>query len=135
MVRSTRCAAVDVKRYSEILEGLLYQVVIAVHHLLHGNTLLAGTDGNGHAMLVAAAYEYHVTSLQTQVAYIYVRRNIHTRQMPYMHRAVGIRQSRCNGGSLESLAHTYLIYLAKSVRRMSPSLMNVSCIANAADSS
>lgn len=72
------CAAVYVERDTELLERVLYQVVVAVDNLLHGDALFACADGHRHAVFVRAANEDDVLLLQAQVAYVDVRRDIDT---------------------------------------------------------
>ena len=113
VVSGTRGAAVDVKRNAEAPETVLDKLVIAVHDLLHSDTLLAGTDGDGHSVLVATADEGYLTPLETQVAHVYVGGHIHPRQVTYMHGAVGIRQSGRDCCSLEVLFHRNFLICAK----------------------
>ena len=94
VVNLGRRAAVDVVGDTEFLKRLLDQLVVAVHHLLRGDALLAGALGNRHTVLVAAAHEHHVLALQTQVAYIDVGRDIHACQMADVDWSVSIGQRR-----------------------------------------
>ena len=66
VMRGAGGAAVDIERDAEALERVLDEAVVAVHHLLHGDTLLACADGHGHAVLVRAAHEHHVAAPQAQ---------------------------------------------------------------------
>ena len=110
MVYGSAGARVDIEGDAELLEGVLDDAVVSVHHLLHADALLAGTDCYGHTMLVAATYEQHVAPLQSQVAHIYVCRHIHASQVSDVHGTVGIGQSRSDGSSLEILFH-FLSYI------------------------
>ncbi len=74
--------------------------MIAVDNILRRNALLAGTDGDGYTMLVAATDEDYILPFQSEVSHIYVRRYVHSGQMPYVHTAVGVGQSRRHGGTL-----------------------------------
>ncbi len=96
-------AAVDIKRNTELLKGFLDQVMVAVNHLLYGDTLLACTDSNGHAVLVATANKHHLLFLQSQVAHVDIGRHIDTGKVPDVHTTVGIRQGSRNCGTLEML--------------------------------
>ena len=55
MVGLTRCAAVDIKRNAEFSKRVLNHLVIAVDHILWGDTFLAGTNGNGYTVFVRAS--------------------------------------------------------------------------------
>ncbi len=113
MVYVARGATVDIKGYTETAETLLDELMIAVHHLLNANTLLACTNGDRHSMLITATHEYHLTSLQAKVTHIYVGRHIHTSQMTDMYRTIGIGQSCCDCCSFEILFHTDFLICAK----------------------
>ena len=52
--------------------------MITVNNLLNGDTFLTGTDGDRHTMLVASTDEQALATLQTQIANIYISRNIYT---------------------------------------------------------
>ena len=61
-----RCgAAVDIKRDAKVGKALFNHLMIAVNHLLWGDALFLGTDGDGHAMLIAAANKLHILFLQS----------------------------------------------------------------------
>ena len=98
-------AAIDIEADAEALEGILDERVVAVHHLLHGDAFLAGTDGNGNAMLVASANEKHIATLQAQITHINVCGDINSGQVAYVYGTIGIRQCRGHGCSLEILFH------------------------------
>ena len=85
-------AAEDVEADAEVGKRLLDDAVIAVHHVLHGASLLLRTDGHGYAVLIAATHKEHLTSLQTQVSRINICWHIHACQVPDVDRAVGVRQ-------------------------------------------
>ena len=68
--------------------------MIAVNDLLRGDTLLAGTLGHRHAMLITAAHEQHVLTLQAQVAHVDVGRHIYASQVANVDGTVSIRQRR-----------------------------------------
>ena len=100
-----RSASVDVEIDSESLETVGYDLMVLVYYILGSAALLAGLDGDRHAVLVAAAHIQHILSAETQVPYINVRRHIHSGKMPDMHGAVRIRQRTGHQGSLELLFH------------------------------
>ena len=87
-------ATIDVERYAEVFEGFLDEVVVAVNHLLRGDALLARAYSDGYAMLVAAANEYYLLLLQSEVSHIDVRWYIYTSEVTYMYASVGIGK-RC----------------------------------------
>ena len=68
--------------------------MVAVHHVLWRDALLAGPDGDGHSVLVAAADEYHLALLQSEVTHVDVCRHVDAGQVANMYAAVGIGQ-RC----------------------------------------
>ena len=91
VVRLARCAAIDVEGNAEALEAVLDEVMVAIHHLLHRDALLAGTDGDRHTVLIASTDEQALAALQPQVARINVSRHIDASQMTDMNRPVCIR--------------------------------------------
>ena len=103
VVLLARGAAIDVERDAELSKRVLDNLVVSVHNILRGDTLLASLDGDGYTMLVAASDEHHILALSTQVTNINVGRNINTRQMSDVDRPVGIRQRRGYGITLEML--------------------------------
>ena len=94
-------ARVDVERDAQTLKRLLDDIVVAVAYVLRRHTFFLGLDGDGHAVLVAAAYELHVLALEAQVAHIDVGRHIDAGQVADVHRAVGIGQGRGHQRALE----------------------------------
>ena len=105
VVRIARGTAINVERNTKTLETVLNKIMIAVNHLLNRYAFLAGTNGYGHTMLIATTDEQTFASLQTKVARIDISGHINTCQMTNMYRSVCIRQSRCNGCSLELFSH------------------------------
>ena len=97
--------AVDVERDAEVLERLFDDAMIAVHDILHGDALLLGTDGHGHAMLVTASDEEHLASLQPEVTHIDICGHIDASQMSDVDGSVGVGKCRCHGSSFELLFH------------------------------
>ena len=100
-----RGARVDVERHAEPFERRFNQLVIAIDDLLGRDALFAGLDGDGHAVLVAAADRDHVVSFQAQVARVDVRRDIDARQVADVYRAVGVGQCRGDEITLEGFTH------------------------------
>ena len=56
-------AAIDIKGDTKFFETLLDHLVVAVHHVLRGDTLLAGTDGDGHTVFIRATDKQHLALL------------------------------------------------------------------------
>lgn len=83
-------AAIDIEGDTKLLETLLDHLVVAIYHILRGDALLTGTDGDGHTVFIRSADEQHFALLQTKIAHIDISRHIHTSQMTDMHTAVGI---------------------------------------------
>ncbi len=95
VVGSIGGTGVDVETDAEILKRLLDKFVVFVHYFLYADALFLGTNGNGHAVFVGAAYQKYIGFAQAKVACIYVCRNIHSCQVAYVDRAIGVGQ----GGS------------------------------------
>ena len=100
MVYVRRGAAVYVERDAEVLKRFLYHLVVAVHHLLHRDALLAGAYGDGYAVFVRTADEHYVTFLQTKVAHVDVGRHIYPGKMADVYASVGVRQGGSDRRSL-----------------------------------
>ena len=83
-------AAIDIEGDTELLETLLDHLVVAIYHILWGDALLTGTDGDGHTVFIRSTDEQHFALLQAKIAHIDISRHIHTSQMTDMHTAVGI---------------------------------------------
>ena len=66
--------------------------MVFIHYLLRRNTFFHRPDGNGHAMLIAAANKFNIALLCALVTYINICRNITAGQMANMHGSIGIRQ-------------------------------------------
>ncbi len=94
-------ARIYVERYAQACERLLDERMVAVHHILRRDALLAGAYGDGHSVLVAAADEQHLLSLKTEIPRIDVGRDIDSGQVADMHRPVGVRQGRGDKCTLE----------------------------------
>ncbi len=98
-------ARIYVERYAQACERLLDERMVAVHHILRRDALLAGAYGDGHSVLVAAADEQHFAALQAQIACVDVGRHVHSGQMAYVHRAVGIGESCSDESAFEFIVH------------------------------
>ena len=94
MMRLRSGAAVDVERDAELLERVLNHFMIAVHHVLRRDALLAGTHGDGHAVLVRATNKQHLALLQPQIAHINVGRHVDASQVTDVYAAVSVWQGR-----------------------------------------
>ena len=64
--------------------------MIAVNHLLGGDSLLACAYSDGHTMLVASANENDLLLLQSEVSHIDVRRYIYTSEVTDVNASIGI---------------------------------------------
>ena len=104
-VRRRRGARIDVERHAEPLERALDELVVAIDDLLGRDALLAGLDGDGHAVFVGAADRDDVAALQAQVARIDVRRYVDSRQVADMYGAVGVGKCRSNEIAFELFSH------------------------------
>lgn len=88
--------------------------MITVNDILWRYALLAGFDGDGNTMFVAAADEEDLLTLATQVAGIDVGRNVHTSQMADVYGSVGVRQRRSDGMAfvgLVGICQSILVYV------------------------
>ena len=88
-------AGIDIEGDAKVLERLFDDVVVAIYHVLRGATLLLGPDGHRHSMLVAAADEEHILTLEAKIAHVDVGWHIDTCQVSDVHRTVGVGQ--CTG--------------------------------------
>ena len=115
MMRLRCCPAVYIERDAEFLEALLDHLMVAVHHILRGDTLLTGTNRDGHTMLIRTTDKQHLALLQSQVAHIDICRHIYTGQVTDMNTTIGVGQCRRHRRSLESLVlfHFYLFWVQR----------------------
>ena len=90
--------------------------MVAVYHVLNGDSLLARPDGNGHSMLVRPSYEQHLTTLETKIADIDVGRNVYAGKMSYVYRPVCVWQGGGHGCPFEFLIHVSSHFGAKLQR-------------------
>ena len=65
MMRLRCCSAVYIERDTELLEALLDHLMVAVHHILRSDTLLTGTNRDGHTMLIRTTNKQHLALLQS----------------------------------------------------------------------
>ena len=63
MVNGTCCAAIDIKRYTEVLKRFLDECMVAVYHLLDRDAFFPCTDGDRHTVFVASANKHNVLFL------------------------------------------------------------------------
>ncbi len=91
VMRGVRGSGVDVEGDAEVLERLLDDVMVAVHDVLRGHALLAGLDGDGHAVLVGAADEEHLLAVVAQIARVDVGRDIDAGEVADVDGTVGVR--------------------------------------------
>ena len=99
------CAAVDIEIDAQRLETVGDYLVVFVHYVLRAAALLAGLDGDGHAVLVASAHIQHILPAQAEIPNVNIGGHIHAGQMPDMHRTIGVWQRTGHKGSLELLFH------------------------------
>jgi hypothetical protein len=64
--------------------------MIAVNHILRSDTLFAGTNGNGHTMLITSADEQYLALLQSEITHIDISRYIYTSQVSDMYAAISV---------------------------------------------
>ncbi len=121
MVKLRGGAGIDVKRHSELAERILDDGVVAVDNLLGCHSLLAGSQGDGHSVLVAAAHHHYVLATEAEKTCVNVGRNIHAGKVADVHGTVGIGESGGDKCALEFLFHYFMFInvakLAKSFRR------------------
>ena len=105
MVNRTRRAAIDIKRDAQLLERFLDDVVIAIHHILRRDTLLAGTQRHRHTVLIRSTNHQHLLALQSEVTCVNIGGHIYASQVSDMNRAIGVGQRRCYQGSFKLFLH------------------------------
>ena len=69
---------------------MVYVASLRASRLLIAKQLADDSKSGLLAMLVAAANEFHITFLCTQIPYVNIRRQIHACQVANMNRAIGI---------------------------------------------
>ena len=125
-----RGAAIDVEMDAEPLERVLDDAVVAVHDVLRGAALLAGLDGDGHAVLVGAADIQDFPAAHAQVAHIDVCGYIDTGEVADVDRTVGVRQRAGHEGSLELFVHYFVFFslpIFCLIRRCAAWTLIISC--------
>src|SRR5690606_13295305 len=88
---------------AEVGEGLLVQLMVSVNHLLRGDSLLAGLEGDWNAVFVGTADGDDVLAAHPAVSCLDVRRHVNPCQASYVNRSVGLRKSRCDEIAFELL--------------------------------
>ena len=88
-----RGPGIDVETDAELREGVLDQLMVFVHDILGRAALLAGLYGDGHPVLVRAAYEEHVPAAHSEISDIDIGGHVDSRQVTDVDRSVRIRQS------------------------------------------
>ena len=86
-------------------KGVLHDFVVLVHDILRRDTLVFRLDGDGHAVLVAAADKQHILSPHAEVTDIDVAGDVGTGQVADMDRTVGIGE--CTGHESSFMAHFF----------------------------
>ena len=88
--------------------------MIAVYHVLWGDTFLAGTDGDGHTVFIRTSDKQYLAFFQSEIAHIDISGYIHTCQMTNMHTAVSVWQRRRHRRTFVSLVlhslNSYLLF-------------------------
>ncbi len=92
-------AGIDVEVDAQARESVFHHLVVLVHDLLRGNPGLAGLDGDGYPVFVAAADEQHVFPAHAQVSYIDVSGDIGAGQMADVDGTVGVGKRTGHEGS------------------------------------
>ena len=104
-VHLRRCAGVYVEVDSKARERVFHHLMVFIHYILRGNSLLARLDGDGHAVLVASANEQDILPAHAQIAHINVSGDICTCKVADVNRPVCIRQRTGYQGSLVFILH------------------------------
>ena len=86
-------AGIYVEGYSEFLERILDNLVVTVDDVLGRHAFLARFQGDGHAMLVAAANHADLAVVEAQIAGVDIRRHVDSGEMSDVDGAVGIGES------------------------------------------
>lgn len=81
--------------------------MVAVDHFLRGDALLAGAQGDGYTVFVAAADHHYVLALETHVARVDVSRDIDSGEVSDVNGPVGIGEGGGDECTLEFLFHNY----------------------------
>ena len=105
-------ARIDVERHAQPFERLLDDIVVFVDDVLRRYALLPGLDGDRHAVLVRSAHRDHVLAPQAQVTGVDVGRDVNSRQVADVDRAVGVGKGRSDQITLEFF---HVRYVTKSI--------------------
>ena len=87
---------VDIERYTELREGTLDQLMVAIDDLLGGDTFFSRADGHRHAVFITTADKERLFTFQTQISGVDIRRNVHSGEVSNMHGSVRIRECSCD---------------------------------------
>ena len=98
---------------AEALETLIYYLVVFIYNILRAASLLAGGDGNGHAVLVGTADIQDFFSLHSEEPDINIGGHINSGQMSDMHWTVGIGQCTGYKGAFKTFFHTLSLSLSE----------------------
>ena len=135
VVRGRSRPGIGIEGDAEIGERLFDERMVFVDDILRGASLLAGRNGNRHAVLVGAAHEKRLPPAHAQIADIDVRGNIDAGQMADVDRTVGVRQGASNEipffhnlfNSFESLFFTVLKTCSRATSSRSVSVAPSRC--------
>ena len=87
-----RRAGINIERNAELLERLLNNIMVAVHHILRRNPFFLRAERDGHPMLVRPANHQNLFAFQAEIAGVNIRRDVNPREMSDMHRPVRVGQ-------------------------------------------
>ena len=79
--------------------------MVAVHDVLGCHALGLGLDGNGYAVLVAAADEEDVAAVEAQIACVDVGGDVNAGEVADVYGTVGVGKRRGDEGAFEVLGH------------------------------
>ena len=91
--------------------------MVAIHYLLHRDTLFLCPDSDGHSMLVGTSDEDDVLVFQSKVADVYVCRHIDTGEVTDMHTAVSVWQCGCHGRSFVLFLFHFGVYFSECLQK------------------
>ena len=87
-----RRAGINIERNAELLERLLNNIMVTVHHILRRNPFFLRAERDGHPMLVRPANHQNLFAFQAEIAGVNIRRDVNPREMSDMHRPVRVGQ-------------------------------------------
>lgn len=85
-----------IKGYPEVFKILFDDAVVFVDNGLGSGAFFPGLYGDGGAMLIATAHEYHIPVLGPEVSDVGICRQVSTSQVTDMFQTVGVWQGRCD---------------------------------------